>query len=1135
MNLEQRKRIVKEELKQLEQADYIDKNVLTEVLEAHDQFYIDLAQKTQVIEERKKIEMTEPVAPSKPKKAKKALSAQEMRERNITWSLNLGVVLLLIGGLVLATSTWDTLVDWMKTGLVALVSVLFFGLAYFTMRVLDIKKTAFAFNVLGSLFLPIFILSAGYFELFGSYFSLFGEGRYLYGTVGSLLILPLYLFFSVKLGSRLFVWFSYVTLSVFAGFLIASFYLPIDGFYLGIMLFNGLLIIGYTYLKKHGRFPLFTREFVHYLQGNLILSTLLMIIFYNHELMYSFNLILTAVLYFSMIFVTNRREYHFIFTALLVYGSYQLIEFSVLHEVGAVAYALLGFIFLALPKFLKGSHSMEKVFRYTSAVVSACAFLYISFEGIVLTMNEPSVIMLIAYIIISLNFAFLAYRVSQKLFMYLSPVFLMAAFYEVVLLGQEAFGYSGLSLPMFFAGFFLYIVFGCLMRMSFFLPLKFSSRDIGGIVMVLCLMGSYMFKNWGQVGTMFLLLAVIALFMNHYEKRSVYTNSSIASWLHAISVGFAVIMYYDLIIGNGLIQYVALFEAERFVLAGLVVLLLSSIWRKMNQKDFNQNAFYTAHAFYFSGLLMTFTYMFNDQLRALIVLGGIGMAYLLYRKTNWLGMSHIVSVLSLVFYFTVLYAVHMQFTIQSDLFHSLQLVLGAVLLLGTGLIIGDKDRRLRRSFWWAGHLYFPISLLVTLLLYREIAFWAFLVATVIYGLSVLKVKPEWKITTFLYTSFTTSWIAISLAMDLLELDQHVHYSFLIVSILLIAAWYFGKEPWVRRIAYYTVVFSLIGVINFTAVFPYDSVLLSVTWLYIAGLLFVLYKEKWDIYNAIPLLVAYYALALYGLHYVEWEYFMLLAVAGLAVVYKVIGILLYDSIYQKAKGRMELPTIDWYTIVGFISLCSMYLLSTDDLWTKLLPGILISAAILIQRKRIPYLAEKWSIFSAVVFLIQPYYTVLMNIDLPALFERELYVLPWVILIIFLKRVTADSHKTLVNSIQWAVLVIVALLLIQDGMASNTIYDALIVGTLSLASILGGMKYQLKSFFLIGVGVLLLNVFLQTRPYWGNLPWWIYLLIAGSILITVASYNEWHKQKTADGKETLISIVNKKVIQKIKKWD
>lgn len=169
------------------------------------------------------------------------------------------------------------------------------------------------------------MLSAGYFGLFGSYFSFTGEGRYLYRATESLIILPVYLVLSVRLASRLFVWFSYITFTVFAGFIIASLDMSVDGFYLGIMAFNVALIAGYHYLRKHNRFQLFTQEFVSFIQANLILSTMLMLVFYNNELIYSLNLILTAILYFSMIFVTNHKEYHFVFSAMLVYGAYQLI------------------------------------------------------------------------------------------------------------------------------------------------------------------------------------------------------------------------------------------------------------------------------------------------------------------------------------------------------------------------------------------------------------------------------------------------------------------------------------------------------------------------------------------------------------------------------------------------------------------------------------------------------------------------------------------------------------------------------------------------------------------------------------------------------------------------------------------
>ncbi|MDR7239409.1 hypothetical protein [Neobacillus drentensis] len=88
---------------------------------------------------------------------------------------------------------------------------------------------------------------------------------------------------------------------------------------------------------------------------------------------------------------------------------------------------------------------------------------------------------------------------------------------------------------------------------------------------------------------------------------------------------------------------------------------------------------------------------------------------------------------------------------------------------------------------------------------------------------------------------------------------------------------------------------------------------------------------------------------------------------------------------------------------------------------------------------------------------------------------------------------------------------------------------------MLSLLSGMFLQIKSYFFVGAGVLLLNVFLQTRPYWGNMPWWFYLLIAGLILITVASFNEWNKQKMNKGESTFITRLKEMVIDKIKKWD
>jgi hypothetical protein len=120
-----------------------------------------------------------------------------------------------------------------------------------------------------------------------------------------------------------------------------------------------------------------------------------------------------------------------------------------------------------------------------------------------------------------------------------------------------------------------------------------------------------------------------------------------------------------------------------------------------------------------------------------------------------------------------------------------------------------------------------------------------------------------------------------------------------------------------------------------------------------------------------------------------------------------------------------------------------------------------------------------------YLLQPYYSILGNLNVPYLWDREVYVLPWIFLVIFIRLILKGRYVNITKPLEWGVLIVVSLLLIQDGLASNTIYDGIILGTLSLLSMLAGMFFQVKSYFFVGSGVLLLNVFLKTRPYWGNM--------------------------------------------------
>ena len=484
-----------------------------------------------------------------PKKRK--LSAEEIRERNITWLLGIGVVCLLIAGTFLATSTWYMLPDIMKTLLLTVVAGLFFGLAILTDKVLKIRKTGFAFYILGALFLPIVILSIGFYGHLGYYLSMDGEGRYLFGTLGSLVLLPIYLMIAKRLSSKLFVWFSYVSITLVAGFFIGWLHLPIDGFYLGMVLFNSVLIFFYQYVKKQKKWIFFIEDFAKYIQANLILTSVFVIFFYDQALMNGFNLIITAVLYLMMIFVANYREYHYVFTLLFVYGAYQLIEFSGLQSADVIFYALVGFIFLFLPKILPEEYRLTHVFQYTSVIISGLAFIFISFKAMVLTIDESSFMMVVAYLMIASNFIYAANRfeVRGQIFSYISTVFLLVASYELVYVVQTYLHYESIVLPFFFMAFLIYIVFGCVMTQSSLKVIKQASRDVS-----LMVMGSLVIIHLGigalwEMGLMFFLLSLVALLLWNYETRYVESIRKFVTWLHGLFFGIAVMFFY----GTGLL------------------------------------------------------------------------------------------------------------------------------------------------------------------------------------------------------------------------------------------------------------------------------------------------------------------------------------------------------------------------------------------------------------------------------------------------------------------------------------------------------------------------------------------------------------------------------------------------------
>ena len=61
------------------------------------------------------------------------------------------------------------------------------------------------------------------------------------------------------------------------------------------------------------------------------------------------------------------------------------------------------------------------------------------------------------------------------------------------------------------------------------------------------------------------------------------------------------------------------------------------------------------------------------------------------------------------------------------------------------------------------------------------------------------------------------------------------------------------------------------------------------------------------------------------------------------------------------------------------------------------------------------------------------------------------------------------------------------------------------------------------FLVSIIFILINMFLLTRLFWLSIPWWIYILGVGLVLILFAVLNEINEKGTMKNK--LIEIKNK----------
>ncbi len=1073
----------------------------------------------------------------KEKPVREPKTAEQVRERNITWLLILGVSFLLISGLVVATSSWDQMGALLKVATLLGVAVFFLALSGLSSRFLKIEKTAFAFLTLGSLLLPIAIIGIGFFGLFGDYLTLTGEGRYWLGILCTLVPLPLYAWNAYKTKAKLFVWIFYFFLSFFIGFFLAALQIPIDMFFFLMMLYNGVLLVVYHRFQKKEQKVLrvFLPELPAYAQLNLIVSTLLMLFVYNQAVFYSFNVLLTAFLYMAMVFVYQTKGYQFVFVALFAYGIYQLTENSVLYTADSFIYALMGAAYLGFAYVMRKDYFARNVFYYTSGIISGFAFLYISFQGLVIRADGDSWYMLLAYIVIAGTYVYLAEVTKRGVFRWIAPAFFIAVgiqFWSLII--QPFFPESILNF-MFFYMVVLFLTIGFQHRIPYLQSVQKSmyvwSMPVIGITILLKLL----LLEFIGIAIMFAILGAVALYMTVISKKQL--EKRVAAWAVPINWLLAMYILYFEFAGRSYVYRNQLDIPFQLAAAGLILLGVSLIWKQRKQTELTRTTFYTGQGSYLLAMLLLFADFTGDEMfiRPMLLFIGIGVTYWLVRFTGQPILWNLVTTVSFGFYVSLLSPFSID-TVASFIWFMLGL---PILFLVVERFLGKWEARLKPYFFCFAQ---GVLLILVLLIAGDSvaqpllhpAVW--LVPLLIYAYTAWIKEKEWQIKAALYAGLMMLVGAVVSFISHYELlaDLSFVYAWLIAGLVMVAIWSVAPAVWKHRIDWFLIPYLnlVLAMGLFLAVVQEFWQLISFVGLIIL-ILYFLHKRKGTLFLVVPLFFSVYLWQMQGVFEGAVDLWLMYNV-GFGVL-AAAGSYLFTKLYVAHEGRLQ--AIDWYSLMAIAYLISalQWAGELDNIWLTVMPLILFASWFFLQMNRIDHsMLRNVCITIGGVAWLAPYYLVLGHYSdaVPEVIYGELQALPILALAILLSKKTWHDYGALMRHIQTVLLIVVTVYLIADAIQSGTILDALIIGVLSIVSLLAGMHYQLKSYFFVGIGTLLFNVIYQTRPYWGNLPWWAYLLIAGILFIGIASYNEWKKQREGEGK---LEKMLKQMIARFKEWN
>ncbi len=139
---------------------------------------------------------------------------EKHRVSSINVLLIIGSLLIILAGVIFATTTWATLGNIVKAAIILSFSAVLFAASSAAERKFDLPKTGKVFYTLGCAFLPITVFAIAYFKIFGEWFSVSGNGSGTVLAVAAFLTAAVCFKGSYDYKSKYFAWVSLGSVSV---------------------------------------------------------------------------------------------------------------------------------------------------------------------------------------------------------------------------------------------------------------------------------------------------------------------------------------------------------------------------------------------------------------------------------------------------------------------------------------------------------------------------------------------------------------------------------------------------------------------------------------------------------------------------------------------------------------------------------------------------------------------------------------------------------------------------------------------------------------------------------------------------------------------------------------------------------